>query len=189
MPLKHECTYTLPGNLIKMQILILHSWHGIWNFALLTSSQVIPMLLVHRWHIKYQEFSLSRNRIQEVRKLVCVPVCLVTKSRPTLCDAADCSLPDSSVHGILQARILAWVAISVSRGSFPCRDGKLCLLCLCVAGRFFTTEPPRKQGASLEIKTAVTISYWCFSPQPGCFVFLLLTNLETNPSTWTAQGP
>ena len=34
-----------------------------------------------------------------------------------LCDPMDCSLPDSSVHGILQARILEWVALSFSRGS------------------------------------------------------------------------
>ena len=35
----------------------------------------------------------------------------------TLCDPVDCNLPGSSVHGILQARILEWVAISFSRGS------------------------------------------------------------------------
>ena len=39
-----------------------------------------------------------------------------------LCDPMDCSQPDSSVHGILQARILEWVAISFSRGSFWPRD-------------------------------------------------------------------
>ena len=36
----------------------------------------------------------------------------------TLCDPMDCSPPGSSIHGILQARILEWVAISFSRGSF-----------------------------------------------------------------------
>ena len=34
-----------------------------------------------------------------------------------LCDSMDCSLPGSSVHGFLQARILEWVAVSFSRGS------------------------------------------------------------------------
>ena len=53
--------------------------------------------------------------------LACVPakslqLCL------TLCDPMDCSLPCSSVHGILQARILAWVALPFSRGSSPLRD-------------------------------------------------------------------
>ena len=43
--------------------------------------------------------------------------CLVTKSWPTVCDPVDCSLPGSSIHGILQARMLAWVATAFSRGS------------------------------------------------------------------------
>ena len=41
----------------------------------------------------------------------------VTQSCPTFCDPMDCSPPGSSVHGIFQARILEWVAISFSRGS------------------------------------------------------------------------
>ena len=41
----------------------------------------------------------------------------VTQLCPTLCNPVDCSPPGSSVHGILQARILEWVAISFSRGS------------------------------------------------------------------------
>ena len=41
----------------------------------------------------------------------------VAQSCLTLCDPMDCSLPGSSVHGILQVRILEWVAISFSRGS------------------------------------------------------------------------
>ena len=40
----------------------------------------------------------------------------------TLCDSMDCSPPDSSVHGISQARILEWVAISSSRGCSRLRD-------------------------------------------------------------------
>ena len=52
--------------------------------------------------------------------LVCV---LVAQSCPTLSDPMDCSLPPgSSVHGILQARTLEWVAISFSRESSQPRD-------------------------------------------------------------------
>ena len=47
----------------------------------------------------------------------------VTQSRSTLCDPMDCSLAGSSVHGILQARILEWVAVHFSRGSSHPRDG------------------------------------------------------------------
>ena len=46
----------------------------------------------------------------------------VTQLCPTLCDSVDCSPPGSSVHGILQARILEWVTISFSRGSSRPRD-------------------------------------------------------------------
>ena len=46
----------------------------------------------------------------------------VAQSCPTLCDPMDCSLPGSSVHGIFQARVLEWIAISFSRGSARPRD-------------------------------------------------------------------
>ena len=46
----------------------------------------------------------------------------VAQSYPTLCDPMDCSLLRSSVHGIFQARVLEWVAISFSRGSSWPRD-------------------------------------------------------------------
>ena len=53
----------------------------------------------------------------------------------TLCDHMDCNLPGSSVHGILQARILEWVAISYFRGSSWPRDQTQISY---TAGRFFT---------------------------------------------------
>ena len=49
-------------------------------------------------------------------------VCLVAQTCPTLCNPMDCSLPGSSVQGVLQARILEWVAIPSSRGSSQPRD-------------------------------------------------------------------
>ena len=52
-----------------------------------------------------------------------------------------CSSPGSSVHGISQARILEWVAISFSRGSSQPRDQTHIP---CLASWFFTTEPPGK---------------------------------------------
>ena len=38
---------------------------------------------------------------------------------PTLCDPMDCSLPGSSLHGVLQARVLEWVAIFLLQGNLP----------------------------------------------------------------------
>ena len=48
--------------------------------------------------------------------------CSISQLCPTLWDLMDCSLPGSSVHGIFQARILEWAAISYSRGSSRPRD-------------------------------------------------------------------
>ena len=61
---------------------------------------------------------------------------LVAQLRLTLCNPMDCSLPGSSVHGIFQARVLEWVAISFSRGSSQPRDGTR--VPSCTAGRCFT---------------------------------------------------
>ena len=49
---------------------------------------------------------------------------------PTFCDPMYCSMPDSSLSGILQARILEWVAIFLLQGIFPTQGSNLCLLCL-----------------------------------------------------------
>ena len=77
---------------------------------------------------------------------------------PTLCNPMDYSPPGPSVHGILQARILEWVAISSSRGSSrPWNPTHVS----CVSStdrQIFTTEPPRKsQYAS---RTTQTIFSW-----------------------------
>ena len=60
---------------------------------------------------------------------------------PTLCDPVDSSLPGSFVHGILQARILEWVAISFSRGSSPPRDQTQVS---CIGGRRFNLWATRE---------------------------------------------
>ena len=65
----------------------------------------------------------------------------VAQSSPTLCDPVDCSLPGSSVHGILQARILEWVAISFPRGSSQPRDWTQVSH---IAGRRFTLWATRE---------------------------------------------
>ena len=66
------------------------------------------------------------------------------QSCPTLCGCMDCSPPGPSVHRILQARILEWVAMPSSRGSSLPRDWTHVT---CIAGGFFTTEPPGKPTA------------------------------------------
>ena len=61
------------------------------------------------------------------------------QSCPTLCDPTDCPPPGFSVHGIFQARILEWVAISYSRGSSQPRVEPVSSVAPASAGEFFTT--------------------------------------------------
>ena len=68
-------------------------------------------------------------------------MCALWLSSVRLFDPMDCGPPGSSVHGIFQARLLEWVAISSSSGSSWPRD-QTCISC--ITGGFFITEPPEK---------------------------------------------
>ena len=81
---------------------------------------------------------------------------LVTQSCQTLCDPINCSTPGSSVHGILQERILEWIAILFSRGSSWPRDWTWVS---CIAGRFFTIWATRE---ALYSSDHLTIDYHFF---------------------------
>ena len=84
-----------------------------WQEILLTSES-LKMTLAYTWHlVKWSE---------------------VAQPCPTLCDPRDCSLQGSTVHGIFQARVLEWVAITFSRGSSWPRDRTQVS---CIAGRHF----------------------------------------------------
>ena len=73
---------------------------------------------------------------------------LVSQWCLTLCNPMDCSPPGSSVHGILQARMLEWVAIPFSKGSSWPRDQ---ILVSCIAGRFFTVWATREAPPEIYI--------------------------------------
>ena len=62
----------------------------------------------------------------------------------TLCDPMNCSLPGSSVHGILQSRILDWVAMPTSRGSSQPRDQTHISCVSCFADGVFTVNTTRE---------------------------------------------
>ena len=76
--------------------------------------------------------SLDLSTSSVPRMCVCVCVCVCAQSCLRVCNPVDCSLPGSSAHGIFQARILEWVAISSSRGSSRHRDQTLvsCISCI-----------------------------------------------------------
>ena len=89
-------------------------------------------------------------------------VFLVVQSCPTLCLLMDCNLPGSSVHGILQARILEWVAIPFSRQSSWPRDWTL------TSCRFFTVWA-MKEALEREGSLKITYSFiLCCSVTKSC---------------------
>ena len=86
-------------------------------------------------------------------KYTCAVLCLVVQSCPILCDPIDGSPPGSPVPGILQARILEWVAMPSSRGSSQPRDWTQVSLS---ASGFFTIWATRE-----------THEYWSGWPIPS----------------------
>ena len=106
--------------------------------------RIFSSLFFHRWSKLLHELSPCWEKGKHTFQFIISPtllvqvvivVVLVTQSCPTLCDPTDCSPPGSSVHGILQARVLEWIAVPFFRGSSWPRDWTWISW---VAGRFFT---------------------------------------------------
>ena len=111
-------------------------------------------------------------------------VCAQWPSHVWLCNPMDCSPPGSSVHGILQARILEWVATSYSRESSQPREWT-CISCL--AGRFFTVEPPRKPHLEAHYSPKQPADHSVHLRTPMLAVALLKFPCEWLPGTMTCQ--
>ena len=89
----------------------------------------------------------------------------VTQSCLTLCDPMECSPPGFSVHVILQAGILEWVAMFSFRGSFQPRDWPASPVSSALASGFLTIELPGKPKNDLPkslLSTAIPRA-WCWS--------------------------
>ena len=101
--------------------------HILFHYGLLQDIEYISLCYCCRVllfiYLKYSSLYMKKVKV------------LVTQLCPTLCSPMECSPPGSSVHGILQARILEWVAISFSGGSSWPRDQTHVSR---IAGRFFT---------------------------------------------------
>ena len=82
---------------------------------------------------------------------------LVAQSCLPLCNPMDYSSLDFSVHGIHQARVLEWVAISFFRESFPLRD-QTCVSC--TAGQILSHLSRLKKWAALFLFIYLTYVYW-----------------------------
>ena len=121
-------------------------WGGAEVMLVLGSHCKYRLLLAERFD--YTETTISSWTAQRPQSVACrllsepyqwvTIVCVHAKSLqlyPTLCDLVDCSLTGSSVQGILQARILEWVAMTSSRYSSPPRD-QTHISCVSYIGRW-----------------------------------------------------
>ena len=100
--------------------------------------QTLILLLLWRYFADvtegYNQLTLRKKKESEA-----------AQSCPTLCNPTDCSLPGSSIHGIFQARVLEWVAISFSRRSSQPRDRSQVS---CIVGKHFTVWATRELNLS-----------------------------------------
>ena len=111
---------------------------------------------------RYLEFLTSNVVIWGYFVMLCV--CLVAQSCLPRCNPVDCSPPGSSVPGILQARILEWVAMPFSRGSCQPRN-QTQVSCICDVRRGFFENPFlfKKNHALLESRTDIQTKRKCVS--------------------------
>ena len=103
---------------------------------------------------------------------MCV-LCSVTLVFPTLCHLMDCSPPGSSVHKILQARILEWVAMPFSRGSSRPRNWNHGSCISAWRADFLPTEPPARVPKS---------------HVPILWVSLVAQMVKNLPTMWDTQA-
>ena len=92
---------------------------------------------------------------------------MCAQSCPTLCDPTDCSPPGSSVHGVFQARILGWVAISSSRGSSQLRD-QTHVSCVSCIGRWSLYHWCHRTNALQWIQHPIPLAFDSGSTSPIC---------------------
>ena len=142
-----------PGQTLRNSTMLglIQMFSNLYNLACKVYS--IP----NKTHLNRDSERFSINNSAPLELCVCVCVCVCVHAHAHTCSVMSdslwphrlCSPPGSSVHGIFQKRILEWVAISLSRGSFWPRDWT-CIFCVfCIAGEFFTkcgTYYPNSQG-------------------------------------------
>ena len=115
-------------------------------------------------------------------------LCSVAQSHLILCNPMDGNPPVSSVHGILQARILEWVATSYSRRSSWPRDWTQVSCVSCTAGRFFSTSTTWKtqDGAAAAAKSLRSCPTLCNSIDDSPPGFSLPGILQARILEWVA---
>ena len=100
---------------------------SLWSEKMFIINNMISIFLNASWRIFHAQLKITFILLFWMEYYI--PTCFIGESEsavsqlcPTLCDHMGCSLPGSSVHGIFQAIVLEWIAISFSRGSSQPRD-------------------------------------------------------------------
>ena len=115
------------------------SWNFLWTCF--TLNTLVLFLKRLGLFLLYPQYSYRNQELTFIHYYNLSEWVIVAQSCLTLCDPTVCSLSVSSVHGILQARILEWVAVSFSRGSSQPRDQTRVS---CIAGRRFILRATRE---------------------------------------------
>ena len=148
---------------MQMDSLPLSHWEAPWLILLNNKKKNNPNKNGQRiWiHISLKKIHMANKQMNRGSTSLAIEgesESEVAQSCPILCDPMDCSLPGSSVHGIFQARILEWVAISFSRGSSRPRDWTWVSR---VVGRCFTVWATSEAHWEAQIKvTRSRIVQW-----------------------------
>ena len=123
---KGECHESHNSHLVESMLVfsLELTANGIYHLILRQKRQLVVWWLQSALTVScsrcWMTFPSSWLKTKGVNVLWCW--CSVAQSCSSLCDPMDCSSPGSSVHGVLQARIVEWVAIPFSRGSSWPRD-------------------------------------------------------------------
>ena len=156
----------------------------VWKAIKYGTIQILVCQVQLYW-FPFHTFNLQRKEIRSTQSSwhtsVTLRMCVLSlQSCPTLCDPMNCSLVGSSVHGILQARILEWVA-SPSAGALPhSRIKPTSPKSSSLAGIFFATEQTwgvplcKDSSAWIQIPRCYSLNIWippkfvCGNPNTQC---------------------
>ena len=122
-------------------------YEWVWDFCCWAFPGTANVTVGCCWHLWLKEVLISSYRLMNRETMFfSIQVQWVSEVAQwclTLCDPRDCSLPGSFIHGVFQARVLEWVATSLSRRSSWPRDWTRVS---CSVGRHFTTREVTVQG-------------------------------------------
>ena len=143
-------------------------------------------ILCKNWWPVFIEFAMKLGgglSLLPNLKSLCMNACVGAQSRLTLCDPMNCSLPGSSVHEFLQARIPEWVALPSSRGSSGPRDWNCISYVSFMTGGFFTTRAASWKAPNPSASPLYSLT-GTFSCPSGCGIFLFCSAGTLRPQPW-----